>query len=562
MNKELFKQARKDYSNGNYVAALDGFIACSQELDGLSNSDLCMFYHLLGNCYIKNGKAKHASKSYQKALTFDPGSRRSPLCVNLGTALLSTQDYNGAIEAFQMALEDEEYASAYKAYSGIGTAQLKLHNMLEAGEAFREAAVDESNPNPEKSLVNLGVCFMELKRPADAVTSYNAALELGIDGTMRTKTLSNLGQAYVASGELQKAKEAFEEALEDPNYELNELAIHDYQITNTLLEKYANVFENENDYFEQQRRKAAQLAADQTGEIDIVNSTIDDTDKSKAIDDVNTGAFDTTNGDDALAAGVAGVAGVVAGAAGGAVAAGAMQNAYADPMNGVYQSQGEPTLTGYAQATNAANDYYQSNGYQDNTQVFPQEQNYSQTPYSDEEMWQASNIENTGDIPSLNNTNFFDVSEGDIMQQAMLEKKNKPKSKGRKVLKVILIILIILVLLAAAGAAAAYFLGYGWPLQEAVVSQSVEDALAQRDLTNSFTSDVGKEQRQEQVDLLTDVKSYDIVAVDRTRDKSTVYIKAQLKSGGTMYYKVTLVRDITSFKISNISLYFPNKSLE
>ena len=77
---------------------------------------------------------------------------------------------------------------------------MKLGKSAEAGVAFREAALDEGNPDPTKALLNLGVCFMALDRPADAVASYESALQFDMTARHRSNKLyANLGQAYVAS---------------------------------------------------------------------------------------------------------------------------------------------------------------------------------------------------------------------------------------------------------------------------------------------------------------------------------------------------------------------------
>ena len=77
----------------------------------------------------------------------------------------------------------------------MGNALLKLGKSAEAGVAFREAALDEANPDPTKALLNLGVCFMALDRPADAVASYESALQFDMQPDTRNKLYANLGQA-------------------------------------------------------------------------------------------------------------------------------------------------------------------------------------------------------------------------------------------------------------------------------------------------------------------------------------------------------------------------------
>ncbi len=91
--------------------------------------------------------------------------------------------------------------------------------MTEAGAAYREAALDPANPAPAKALVNLGVCFMELGRSADAITSYETALEFDLDDKAKAKALANLGQGlYGRSAACKKAINAFEQAMSGGNY--------------------------------------------------------------------------------------------------------------------------------------------------------------------------------------------------------------------------------------------------------------------------------------------------------------------------------------------------------
>ena len=99
----------------------------------------------------------------------------------------------------------------------------------EAGVEFREAALDEANPDPTKALLNLGVCFMALDRPADAVASYESALQFDMKQNVRNKLYASLGQAYVACGQMQKAVESFEQSIADRTYFLSSSATVDYQ---------------------------------------------------------------------------------------------------------------------------------------------------------------------------------------------------------------------------------------------------------------------------------------------------------------------------------------------
>ena len=126
-------------------------------------------------------------------------------------------------------MSDRNYETPYKAYSGMGKAYLKLGKSAEAGAAFRSAALDEANPNPTQALLTLGICFMALGRPADAVQSYESALQFDMDRDAKNKLYANLGQAYVADGKMQQAENAFEMALADKTYFLNDASSVDYQ---------------------------------------------------------------------------------------------------------------------------------------------------------------------------------------------------------------------------------------------------------------------------------------------------------------------------------------------
>ena len=148
---------------------------------------------------------------------------------NLGMAYAALHDYEDAVKHFEVAVSDAKYDAAYKAYAGMGSALLKLGKSAEAGVAFREAALDEANPDPTKALLNLGVCFMALDRPSDAVASYESALQFDMAPDTRNKLYANLGQAYVACGQMQKAAAAFEEAIADKTYFLSDSASVDYQ---------------------------------------------------------------------------------------------------------------------------------------------------------------------------------------------------------------------------------------------------------------------------------------------------------------------------------------------
>ena len=193
MNNDLFQQARAAYAAKDYAGALQAFTQCLQ--DGshpLAPGEMGLLYHQIGNCLVK------------------------------------LKDCNEAIHAYTQATADAAYDACGAVNYNLGMAYAALHD-YEAGVAFREAALDEGNPDPTKALLNLGVCFMALDRPADAVASYESALQFGMQPDTKNKLYANLGQAYVACGQMQKAVNAFEQSIADKTYYLSDSASVDYQ---------------------------------------------------------------------------------------------------------------------------------------------------------------------------------------------------------------------------------------------------------------------------------------------------------------------------------------------
>lgn len=230
MNNQLFQQAQTSYATKDYAAALQGYIQClSDSSSGFLPGESGKLCHQIGNCFMQLGKFQEAINAYSQATADTSYDAAGSINCNLGTAYASLRDFENASKYYEAACSDPRYDARYKANIGKGNALMKLGRTAEAGVAFRDAALDESNPNPTKALLNLGICFMTLNRPSDAVTSYESALQFPMDSASKNKLYANLGQAYVACGQMQKAVHAFEAALADKTYFLSDSASVDYQ---------------------------------------------------------------------------------------------------------------------------------------------------------------------------------------------------------------------------------------------------------------------------------------------------------------------------------------------
>ncbi|MDO4399574.1 MAG: tetratricopeptide repeat protein [Coriobacteriia bacterium] len=246
MNTETFNNAHNAYRLKDYPAALQAFTQCLEDPDQKPEpGEIGLLYHRIGNCLVKIGDYNEAIHAFAQATADPVYDDMAAVNYNMGMAYAILHDYEDAVRYFEVAVSDNHYASPYKAYMGMGNALLRLGKSAEAGAAFRSAALDENNPSPTKALLNLGVCFMALGRPADAVTSYESALQFDMTDKVRNQLYANLGQAYVASHEYQKAVSAFEQALADKTYFLNDAASVDYQQAIAQVATGATVKEEE-----------------------------------------------------------------------------------------------------------------------------------------------------------------------------------------------------------------------------------------------------------------------------------------------------------------------------
>lgn len=230
MNNETFKLAQEANKAKDYAQALQQFTACLQDEENpCAPAEIGLIYHRIGNCLVKLGDYNEAIRAFAQASAIPEYTEVGAVNCNMGMAYAVLQDYENAIRYFEIAVSDSRYATPYKAYMGMGNALLRLGKSAEAGAAFRSAALDNANPSPVNALLNLGVCFMALNRPADAVTSYESALQFDMSQSTRNKLYANIGQAYVANNQFQQAINAFENALADKSYYLNDAASVDYQ---------------------------------------------------------------------------------------------------------------------------------------------------------------------------------------------------------------------------------------------------------------------------------------------------------------------------------------------
>ena len=443
MNTQLFEKAHAAYEAKDYQNALIDYTRCLQDpMSPPGPGEVGRLYHQIGNCLVKLKNPTEALQAYTQACDDAAYSDLATVECNLGMAYASLRDYDNAINCFEIALSDPNYATPHKAHMGMGNALMKQGKTAEAGVAFREAALDATNSEPAKSLLNLGVCFMALNRPADAVASYESAMQFDMAPDTRNKLNASLGQAYVACNQMEKAVEAFDRALADKTYALSDSANVDYQRAVGVI---AQAVAEEQD-------------ADTSG-VDVSSEMV---------------LYDSPT-------------------------------AAQDPF--YYDEAQEAEVPGYA-------DMYE------------------------------------GD-----DDKFFSASEEEIEQwsKGFAKQDRKRRNVGLKVL----VVVVVLVVLAFAGAVFGYLQGYGIPTQEMVTQQLFNDP---DNAQGQFANSVSESSAKSMIDCVVPDGDVRIDAIERSLGDSTVYATAKTPQGGEMTYRITMVRDMLGWKISNVELYFPSQN--
>lgn len=163
-------------------------------------------------------------------------------------------------------------------------------------------------------------------------------------------------------------------------------------------------------------------------------------------------------------------------------------------------------------------------------------------------------------IPSPEDTGFFSVTEEDLMKADKADRKAKRKHNHRG-LKVFLFLLILVIVLAAAGGFA-YYKGYGWPTQEAVVTDMFNAASEGNDISSYLADSVSDDAKTQIEAILHSNSGVSISGVDRTMTSSTVLASATLASGGSQDYEVTLGRKGLSWEVTAVDLTFASTMSE
>lgn len=157
-------------------------------------------------------------------------------------------------------------------------------------------------------------------------------------------------------------------------------------------------------------------------------------------------------------------------------------------------------------------------------------------------------------MPSPEDTGFFSVTEADLV--AIDRENRKMRRKHRHTGLKVFLTLLILLLLVAGAAGYAYYRGYGWPTQQAVVESLFAAKTDGTDGSDVFEEGVSAEARNEFLMLLPSGATVTVTGTDQEMTKSTVFATAQLREGGEQNYTIQLVRDGLSWKVVDVATVY------
>jgi tetratricopeptide (TPR) repeat protein len=195
---------------------------------------------------------------------------------------------------------------------------------------------------------------------------------------------------------------------------------------------------------------------------------------------------------------------------------------------------------------------------------------YYQSAYGDQALINASNepvvqpdgtiAYGAGNVPTAQNTGFFDTTEADLVEMSKNQMKGERKLKHTG-LKVTLIIVIVLILALGAGVVA-FTQGFGIPSQEATITDMFAANSSNSDTSQYWvgSSDDEKQAIARIMDMVSPTSSVDIIYMEKTMTTADALVKAHLADGGgALTYEITLERSGLGWKINGLNIYFASQ---
>jgi eukaryotic-like serine/threonine-protein kinase len=160
-------------------------------------------YRRLGGAYMQSGESAQAVQAFQKAVQVDPYYWFNQN--SLGNTYFQLGDYEKALGAFQQVTQLEPDNAV--GYEGIGDVLLQQGKYQECIPAYQKALQIQPYWS---TYSNLGTAYFFLKQYSQAADAYAKAVQLNPNDQTTTE---NLGDAYRWSGQKDKAKAVYQQAI-------------------------------------------------------------------------------------------------------------------------------------------------------------------------------------------------------------------------------------------------------------------------------------------------------------------------------------------------------------
>ncbi len=435
--------------------------------------------------------------------------------------------YQEALMGFTDCLQDPAAAFAPGEvgllYHQIGNCLVKLKNPAEAIHAYTQATADAAYGSMGTVYCNLGMAYASLRDYENAVRCFQAAVD-DMDYPTPHKAYSGMGNALMKMGKTAEAGVAFREAALDESNPDPTKALLNLGVCFMALNRPAD----------------AVASYESALQFDMEPATRNKLYASLGQAYSACGEFD--------------------------YAVDAFENALADRS--------------YALSDSAAVDYQRAvaavaQGASEATQVLPiadmsgldvgidgsmypaDDYDYdAQDPFYYDEPYDEDNHPGYIEADEQGEDIFFNASDAELEQWSkdMAKKDRKRRNVGLK----ILVFIIVLIIAACAGAVFAYTQGYGYPTQQMVAEQLFTDPATAK--VESFAAGISADDIDSMMGPVIQDANACIDGVNQSMSESTVFVTAATPEGGKMTYKVSMVRDMVGWKISNVEPYFVSQN--
>lgn len=432
--------------------------------------------------------------------------------------LYKAGDYRGALRKFTDCLRDNDKpmkAGEFgEVYYKIGNCLMKMKNPNEALKAYKKAAEDPQYTKTADLHTNTGKAYSSLRDYDHAMDEFQAALD-DPTCTARHKALMGMGNIQLKMGDSLSAGRSFREAALDSNNEDPSKALLNLGICFMSMGRAEDAiasYESARD-FNMSTSTRNRLLSSEGQAYAALNQP------EKAVECFKEVLADGkyTLSDSA------------------SVDYTRCVNELARKANA--GNSGENDFSGLDVSTSddlgtSPDDYF----YDDGTAVLDKMPGYIDAYEGDDDK-------------------FFTATEDELkdIYKAQAKKERKRRGVGLK----ILIFFIILLVLAAGAAVAAYYFGYGYPTQETIAQEVFANP---DDLTSDYSPQLTDSSKKQMTSVLVQDDAIDILGVERSMSDSKVYVSATTQEGGELTYCLTMARDMISWKVTNIELYFASQN--